>query len=282
MSHLADFLTTDPVNRCGRVSEASQTAATGVAPLALALFTLVSVIIARYSAILFHEWSHSTMAWFFGVFPAANPLAIHYGDWTLLEANALAFSHMSETAFYTSLMQNGMNLQAVTIAMAGPSMNILLAILCFAVIWCSFTKGHPFAATFVFWVFVFNFGAVWAFALLRVFSIHSDIGYIETATGVPPLIIFVPAVLIVVAAVGLLFLLLIPRYFQQAGITGKRLKQAIVVLVFLILWLYYTILPSGILDDGTGTINGVMGVTGSLILVICVFMAGKRVSAASG
>jgi len=281
MSRLANFLATDPVHQRGRESEASQTATTGIATSALALFTVVSVIIARYSAILLHEWSHSTMAWFFGVFPA-NPLAIHYGDWTLLSANALAFSYMTETAFYTSLMQDGMNLQAAAIAMAGPLMNILLAILCFAVIWCSLTRGRPFAATFVFWVLVFNLGAVWAFALLRVFTIHSDIGYIETATGVPPQAIFVPAVILAVAAVGLLFLLLLPRYFEQAGIMGKRLKLAIVVLVFFILWLYYTILPSGILDDGTGTINGVMGVTGSLILVICAFMAGKSVSAAAG
>jgi hypothetical protein len=271
-------MSTDLVHRRGKDCDASQTAVTGVTPLALALFTGISVIIARYSAILLHEWSHSSVAWLFCVFPAANPLFIYYGDWTLLSVNAFKFPLMTETVFYSSLMQNGMNLQAAMIAMAGPSMNILLAILSFTVIWYSLTRGHPFAATFVLWVFVFNFGAAWGFALLRAFTLHADIGFMETATGIPPLAIFIPAVLIAVVAVGLLFLVLLPRYFEQAGIRGKRLKQAIIVLVFLIMWLYYTILPSGILEDGTGTINGVMGVTGSLILVICAFMAGKSVS----
>jgi len=277
---LADILAVDPASGRGSESEVSGTAVPGVAVPRLALFTVVSVIIARYSAILLHEWSHSTVAWFLGVFPAANPLVIHYGDWTLLSANALTFPQMTETVFYSSLIQNGMNLQAVAIAMAGPSMNILLAILCFAVIWSSLTTGHPFAATLVFWGLVFNLGAVWAFALLRVFTIHSDIGYIETATGIPPLAIFVPAVIVAVAAVCLFFFATIPRYFDHAGITGTRGKLAIIAFVFLVLWLYYTILPSGILEDGTSTINGVMGVFGSFILLICAVIAAKGMSGA--
>lgn len=93
-----------------------------------------------------------------GVFPNSSPFDIHYGDWTLFNVDALEFPHLSEEAFYAGLDATGMNLQAATIALAGPMMNVFLATVSLVIICGRWLEKKIYAATFSFWFLAFKIG----------------------------------------------------------------------------------------------------------------------------
>jgi hypothetical protein len=212
-------------------------------PLFFLVFTLACIIVSRDGAGLLHEWTHSTIAWLSGVFPNASPFDIHYGDWTLFNIDALEFPHLSETAFYAGLDATGRNLQAAAIAIAGPMMNVLLAAGCLVLITGHRLEKRMYAATFIFWFLVFNLGNIWCYVPLRTFRQTADIGFFSAATGISPWVIFIICTPLVAALVAYFFLLVIPRYWQLAGLNRTRAKAAVLGGSITIM-MYFTIAPA--------------------------------------
>jgi len=213
-------------------------------PLVFLLFTLSCIVLSRYGALLPHEWTHSTVAWLLGVFPNAGPLDIHYGDWRMVNIDALEFPNLSETAFYAGLLAAGRNLQAAVISTAGPMMNVFLTAACLVLIRGRWLENKRYPATFVFWFFIFNMGNIWSYIPLRTFRTTADFGFFSAATGISPWAILIVCTPVVAILVAYFFLIVIPRYRQLAGITGRRATAAVIAGALAILAVYFTIAPA--------------------------------------
>lgn len=149
--------------------------------ISLLLTTLFTLLGVHHLMVLFHEWSHSLVGWWFGV--KAHPFDIYYGDWTLF--------HAEEDIDYEPLFQSSSPWQASLIAGAALLMNGFLFLLSRRGLHQSARRQQPFLTQACFWFTVFNLAELFSYLPLRAFSSGGDVGHVETGLGIPAWLGFV-------------------------------------------------------------------------------------------
>jgi hypothetical protein len=231
-------------------------------PYLFALATIAFYLIAKYSSLLLHEWSHSTVAYLLGVLKT-SPLDIYYGqDWTMRGISAI-----DDPVVYPHLMATGNNAAAGMISIAGPLMNVFLAVLALALLFLPRVRRSSLAFFLVFWVALHNIAQVWSYIPLRsVLYDGGDLYYFETAFSLSPWLVTFVGTLLLIAAFALLFLSVFPSLCLQLNLTLAE-KTALFALLWFTAFVWYGLFP--LVFSGAGFFGGRMGI---LILEIAVGM----------
>lgn len=192
--------------------------------------TCISIIIAYYTSILLHEWSHGTLAWILGYYK--TPFDIEYGGWLLL--------HVDEGVKYDHLLRNGQGPQAGLIAIAGYSINIVLFWTSIFLLSRDFIKNNLWLLNLIYWFSVFNMMAIWGYTPMQCFTVQGDIGRFVNGFNISPWFPFVIGT--VFSALGIFMLLKhnISKLYVQLNL--NLISQLIILIITLtILFLYFTL-----------------------------------------
>ncbi len=115
-------------------------------PLKILFFTLISIILSYYVAILMHEYAHATTAWIFGY--KASPFEIHYGSWYLIP--------VSESVDYAKILASGHGTHEALIGISGITITFLLFLISIFFINRNFIKRNSLFLSVFFWLASIN------------------------------------------------------------------------------------------------------------------------------
>jgi hypothetical protein len=159
--------------------------------------TLIAIILAHQASLLLHEWTHGTVAWIFGYKP--SPFAIHYGDWTLLDAD--------EAIDYRAILAAGRGPLVAAIAIAPIVLGAALFVVGTPLLALRAIQRRKALWVFLYWFNLSNLGQVLDYIPQRTFVpandglLRGDIGHFVQGLGVSPWTVCVPGVLFVAACV---------------------------------------------------------------------------------
>jgi hypothetical protein len=196
-----------------------------VAGLALALLT------AHHLMVLLHEWAHGAAAWRLGLKP--SPFHIHYGDWTLLQAD--------EDVDYDPLPASGTPWRASLIAGAALVVNVLLYAASLRLM--ARVKPRPLAAQFAFWLAAFNLAELYSYMPLRAFSPGGDVGHVNAGLRLPPWVLFVLATPLIAWQIVRLLRGPLPSLWSTLGVNAGAPRIAYGALVVAIIFGLYGAAP---------------------------------------
>ncbi len=152
-------------------------------PFRFSLVMTVLYFIAKYTSFLFHEWSHATAGFLTGT-THKGPLDIDYGiGWTMSGCHAID----NPDTFYPELINTGQKTAAAVISIAGPMMNVCLAVIALFLLTRERVRSSLLLFSFFFWVALNNVCQIWSYIPSRsVFHDTGDIYYFESAMGLSP------------------------------------------------------------------------------------------------
>lgn len=200
----------------------------GVAAL---VATLAAVALAHQASLLLHEWTHGTVAWAFGW--KNSPFAIHYGDWTLLDAD--------EAVDYQAILAVGEGAIVAAIAIAPIALGGALYVLGTPLLALWAIQRRKAMWVFLFWFNLSNLGQVLDYIPARTFVasrnglLRGDIGHFVQGLGVSPWVALVPGVLFLAAALFWQMREEMPRAYATLGLTRPRQTA---LLTFALLYLF--------------------------------------------
>lgn len=206
-------------------------------PFLFSLVTFVMYTASKFSSFFLHEWSHSTAALATGV-TARNPLDIFYGQgWTFAGCHAIPHG------VYPHLLETGRDATVAVISMAGPMMNVFLAVIALALCTRRRVRESLIAFFFLFWVGLTNVAQVWSYIPLRsVLFVSGDLVEFERALAVSPWLVTVVGTVLIVAGFTFVFLRLFP-----ALNVALELRFPALAGLFLLAWytafVYYGLTP---------------------------------------
>jgi hypothetical protein len=162
--------------------------------------------LAQYISVFFHEYSHSTTAYILGVINY-NPLYINYGHgWTLS-----GLSEFDDKTVYTAAIEQGHGLYVALIAVAGPMMNIVLAVISLALLTRERVRSSLLLFSFFFWLALHNVSQVWSYIPQRsVWYDGGDFYWVATGSGLNPCIATVAGLIFIIAGFILVYVYLFP------------------------------------------------------------------------
>jgi hypothetical protein len=205
------------------------------------LFSLVMAVLyflAKYTSFFFHEWSHSTAAFLTGV-TQKEPLDINYGHgWTLSGCSAI-----DDWNVFPGLIDNGRNTAAAGISIAGPMMNVVLAVIAFALLTRERVRSSLLLFSLLFWMALINVAQVWTYIPLRsVMYRGGDIFFFEWALDLSPWAVTVAGTLLIIAGFALVFVSVFPALLASLrpalpGLAG------LFVLAWFTAFVYYGLTP---------------------------------------
>lgn len=183
------------------------------------LITIPVVVLTSDASLLLHEWSHSTVAWLYGL--KAGPFCIHYGDWTLRNAYAVDSGN-----FYGRLFASGQDTTAALIAIAGPNTNLVLALLCTWLLARRTARPARWPHLILFWFLLQNLGQVYCYIPIRLFSPTGDIANFMRGMSLSPWVMGPVVLVVLVWLLWISFSRLLPWLLDGLGIHGKGQRQA--------------------------------------------------------
>jgi hypothetical protein len=187
--------------------------------------TAIAIVLAHQASLLLHEWTHGTIAWIFGYKP--SPFAIHYGDWTLLDAD--------EAIDYRAILAAGRGSLVAPIAIAPIVLGGALRVAGTPLL--ALTAVQRRKALWVFhWFNLSNLGQVLDYIPQRTFVpardglLRGDVGHFVQGLGVSPWTVCVPGVLFVVAGVFWLLRNEVPRAYATLAVerSGRTALLALI------------------------------------------------------
>ncbi len=207
-------------------------------PFFFAGITLFLSLLARYSSFFLHEWSHATVALLTGV-TDKSPLDINYGHgFTFSGCTAV-----DDGTFYPDLINSGQGVTAGLVAIAGPSMNILLAILSLVLLTREQIRRSYLLGSFFFWAALMNISQLWSYIPQRSVQYQGgDIFYLEWGLNLPHGIISVFGTPLIIMGFILIF---VPFFSRFVALTRPALPGLIGL--FFLAWftafIYYGLVP---------------------------------------
>ncbi|MDO8873149.1 MAG: hypothetical protein Q7V05_10525 [Methanoregula sp.] len=174
-------------------------------PFHFSLVMTVFYFIAQYISFFFHEWSHSTAAFLTGK-THVEPLDIDYGHgWTFSGCHAI------NQSIYPEWIEHGQNTTAAIIAIAGPMMNVFLAVIALILLTRERVRSSLLLFSLLFWFALHNLGQLWSYIPQRsVWHEGGDIYFFEWATGLSPWAVTVAGTILIIAGFILVFVYLLP------------------------------------------------------------------------
>ncbi|MGC9435136.1 MAG: hypothetical protein ACP5C4_03480 [Methanomicrobiales archaeon] len=232
-------------------------------PFLFSLVTFAVYIFSKYASFFLHEWGHSTAALLTGV-TARPPLEIDYGHgWTF------AGCHAIPDGVYPHLLATGRDATVAVISMAGPMMNVFLAVLALALCTRKRVRESLFAFFLLFWMALTNVAQAWSYIPLRsVLYQNGDFFEVEQALGISPWAVTAVGTVLIIAGFALVFLSIFPDLLD-----GLRLRFPALVGLFLLAWytafVYYGLTPLAFTLDSVTSPRiwfGVLDVAVGLVL----------------
>lgn len=195
--------------------------------------TVIAIVLAHQASLLLHEWTHGTVAWIFGCKP--SPFAIHYGDWTLLDAD--------EAIDYRALLAAGRGPLVAAIAIAPIVLGGALYVAGTPLLALTAVRRRKALWAFLYWFNLSNLGQVLDYIPQRTFApardglLRGDIGHFVQGLGVSPWTVCVPGVLFVAAGVFWLLRNEVPRAYATLAVerSGRTALLAL-TLAYLFGW----------------------------------------------
>jgi hypothetical protein len=217
-----------------------------------ALITIAFYLIAKYTALFLHEWSHSTVAYILGV-TNKGPLDIYYGtDWTLRGMTAI-----NDNAVYSSLMASGNGAAAGMIFIAGPLMNVFLAAIALALLFWPRVRQSSLAFYIIFWAALHNVSQVWSYIPIRSIQYDGgDIYYFEAALGISQWLVTAVGTALLTAAFAVLFISVFPELCKRLRLSHPE-KATIFALAWITAFIWNGLFP--LVLSGAG-FEGRMGI----------------------
>ncbi|HUU76011.1 MAG TPA: hypothetical protein VMW63_07975 [Methanoregulaceae archaeon] len=162
--------------------------------------------LAQYTSVFFHEWSHSTVAFLLGVIPN-EPLDINYGHgWTLS-----GLSEFDDWSVYPNLIEHGRGTSVAMIAIAGPMMNVTLAVISLALLTRERVRRSLLLFSLLFWVALHNVAQLWSYIPQRsVMYQGGDFFFFDWGLDLSPWAVTVPGTLFIIAGFVLVFVYVFP------------------------------------------------------------------------
>ncbi len=172
------------------------------------LFSLVMsgfYFLAKYTSLFFHEWSHSTVAYMLGILK--GPLDINYGHgWTFA-----GISEFDDWSVYPDLIAQGRGIDVAMISIAGPMMNVLLAVISLALLTRERVRSSLLLFSLLFWVALHNVAQVWAYIPQRsVMYQGGDFFFFDWALNISPWVVTVPGTLLIIVGFAMVFVYVFP------------------------------------------------------------------------
>lgn len=155
----------------------------------IVLSTIISIILSWYISVLAHEFSHSTMAWYFGYI--TSPTAIKIDNWLLFTPTV-------------TMLAEGNPFTESFIVSSGLVMTTILLLVSWFFLHQQFIQKNTFLVSFFFWLAVANLMEVFSYIPNRVFS-NGDIWEIIIGLNISPLWIFIPGVVMIVVVIYLFY-----------------------------------------------------------------------------
>ncbi|MBN1431145.1 MAG: hypothetical protein JW931_00050 [Methanomicrobiaceae archaeon] len=177
--------------------------------------------LAQYISVFFHEYSHSTMAYLLGVINY-NPLYINYGHgWTLS-----GLSEFDDKTVYIAAIEQGHGMYVALIAIAGPMMNVALAVISLALLTRERVRSSLLLFSFLFWLALHNVSQVWSYIPQRsVWYNGGDFYWVAEGSGLNPWITTVSGLIFIITGFILVYIYLFPALLASLrpavlGLTG--------------------------------------------------------------
>lgn len=199
------------------------------------LITFVCIIIGRYTEYAVHELGHYLMALLLGfslpdLVPVLSPSSLS----SYLAPGYIPYfpESFDWTGYIPAKMNGGL------VAAGGLLLNGLVALFCFWIFLKSHLLRFKGALTLIFWVLLFNLGALFSYIPLRVFSLDGDVGMFLSSFGIHPFIFLFPSVMLVAAAIILFFIAVLPMYYVSIPVRSHTGRVGIFLISVLMLVLY--------------------------------------------
>ena len=184
-----------------------------------------------------HELGHYLIALLLGfalpdLFPVLSPNSLS----SYLAPGYIPY--FPESFAWTGYIPTNMN--GGLVAAGGLLLNGLVALFCFWIFLKSHLLRHKGILTLIFWILLFNLGALFSYIPLRVFSASGDVGMFLGSFGIHPFIFLFPSVMLVAAAIILFFIAVLPMYFvlipvrTHTGRVGIFLISVFIIVLYLI------------------------------------------------
>ncbi|KTC85094.1 hypothetical protein Ldro_2678 [Legionella drozanskii LLAP-1] len=170
--------------------------------LKIALFTVLSIILSYYVAVLMHEYAHATTAYLFGY--KSSPFDIKYGSWYLVP--------VSEAVDYASILASGHGVHEALIGISGITVTLILFLTSLFLLSRKCIQERSFLLSFFFWLADINLMEMFSY-LNRTF-IMGDIGEFIQGFNISPFFIFIPGTIIVCWALYRFYKYEIIKMFQ--------------------------------------------------------------------
>jgi hypothetical protein len=196
--------------------------------------TIAAVFLAHQASLLLHEWTHGTVAWAFGW--KSSPFDIHYGDWTLLDAD--------EAVDYRAILAAGKGAVVAAIAIAPILLGGALYVLGAPLLALRAIQRRKAIWVFLFWFNLSNLGQVLDYIPARTFVVsrdgllRGDVGHFVQGLGVSPWVALIPGVLFLAAALLWQMREETPRAYAVLGL-GRPRQTALLALALLYLFGWY-------------------------------------------
>lgn len=218
------------------------------------LVTIITLFASRHTMVLLHEWTHSSTAWILG--HKEQPLAIHYGNWTLLDVN--------ENVDYNTLYTSGQSITASLIAVSALLTNLLLFLLCILLLSLRQIKQNKWMYQFIFWFAVMNIiGELFSYVPVRTFvGNRGDIGHFVYGLKISPWAVFLPGIAIVGISLWHLFAKEIPKFFRTMSLNTLVSQRIFLGLTVMVIFFWFG--ASAFNDYGPDSVRSV----GSLIAIV--------------
>jgi len=192
------------------------------------LLSILSFVIIYYIAVLMHEYSHATMAWFFAY--KENILNIEYGGWFLL--------HVDEAVNYDFIIDSGHGTQAAIIAISGVSSNAILFLLSLFLYTKPYILKNKMLLILIFWSLVVNMVPILGYIPANTFTTHGDIGRFCVGLNIStwwPFIIGTPLVIMGIIYIFRVAILKLYAHLPLKTITGQSIYLLCALLTLFLL-----------------------------------------------
>lgn len=196
--------------------------------------TPVLVLLAHYMAVLPHEFSHSFMAWIWGIKSDPN---ITWGHGRI--GDTLLLLGVDENVDYTTALAHGNNVAVAFTVLAGPGMNGVLYLLTRFVTPLWRTSGRAVVAYLTFWFLFMNLANLYDYVPIRVAAGNGDVWQWIQATHMSFWWIYAIIGGLVLWAMVDFYRTVLPQALDASGIHAPAGRALVLVVVTALMFGYF-------------------------------------------
>ncbi|PWR70793.1 hypothetical protein ACKUB1_01945 [Methanospirillum stamsii] len=175
------------------------------------LATIIGIICGRIVEAFFHESGHYMAAKIAGISFQTNQVHSFSFLPAFINYYPPGIPFFTESYSYIQYLPTMQEYSGI-IAISGLLMNALASLLCFWFFFKSQIIRSKIIITAIFWILVFNLGALFSYIPLRVFNSSKDVGIFLTSYQIHPLILLLPCVILIGAGLIVFFTTILPIY----------------------------------------------------------------------